>query len=354
MYKLFVLLTSLFLLNVAKADDGLHLGYSGFATYTLIEQKSWHENAGNVSVNLLAQYGDNWAAKAQLSNQEEPVRRAVVEYSWGRPGNNFMVQLGRIPRIPNLMSDVYGNPDEWNVSILPLSTYNRRKVHSLTFNALDGVKAVYDRSYSDGNIRTTIDYGKAPVERADWLQMEFSRRPYNPGWGFETDTGDVSFTIEATYKDNWTALVSKSHLNYHTALYNPRDRVSFITTRLIKNVDYFFDRYGLRYGTEDWSVQYEHGENELRVNGVKTSTARDDYILGTYFFNDDVSAFAGFSHGKDRGNPYSAQDRFLGVTHRFGNWTTILEYHNGQNSWQRYGSNEYQWHSWVLSGTLGF
>lgn len=351
MFRLLLLLIS-FLAITAHADE-LETSYSGYATYTYIGQKTWLANDNQIALNLNAQYGP-YAVKTQLSTRESLVKRLAAEYAVTKFGETLVFQVGRVPRVATLMSDVFGNPDEWGISVLPLSMYNPRKAHSATFNAIDGVKAMWDHNYSRGNLRLGIDWGTGAVDDKQNLQMELTRKPYNPGWDMHSRTNDdYTWFGELTF-DNWTALLSSSKYTWDTSLNNPLDRTSVATTRAIKDIDYNFSRFGIKYATTDWALQAEHGISRLNFNGVLNSRARDSYVMGTYYVSDDVAVFGGYSEGYKRGNPYTARDRFAGVVYRFGKWSTIIEYHNGENSWQRYNSTDYTWNSIAASLTYRF
>lgn len=352
MYKLLLLLINLFIVLSVSATE-LETSYSGFATYTLVEQQSWHKDVGLVAINGVAQYGD-FALKGQVASTENPVRRLAVEYTLATPKDTLVLQAGRVPRLTTLYSDVFGNPDEWGMAVLPLSVYNRRKVHSTTFNALDGVKALWDHNYSKGNLRLSADFGTAAVENYADLQMELTRKSYNPGWTLkEKRFADWTFGEELTI-GNWTLLASQSRFGYTTQLNDATDATSKAFTSKYNFIDYYFNRYGIKYAAKDWSVQAEHGDSRVYANNQINSIARDGYVSGNYYYNDNIALFGGYGVGYKRGNTYTARDRFAGIAYRSGKWTTTFEYHNGENSWQRHDSNNFIWDSYVASVTYRF
>lgn len=334
--------------------------YSGFATYTYFSDDTFQKSGGIVAINGSVTYGD-FAFKTQIANRAEPIRRWALEYSTGIHGDNLTFQYGRLPRLNTLFSDVYGNPAEWGMAVLPMSTYNRRKVHSLSFQAIEGIKAVWDHSTDWGGIRTTFNTGK-PIQELDceW-QTEATRKPCNHGWGFVPAKNNFDVALEARVGANWTLLASYNKLDIDAELYNPLDRASRTYSTLVSELDYRFGRLGLRYDDSWGYLQTEHGESRLWFKDKRpgkgfylNSTSWDDYYLGGFYVTEQITAFGGYSVGHERGSAFTSRDRFLGAIYRDGGWAYSAEFHNGEGSWQRAESTSYLWKSWALAATYSF
>jgi hypothetical protein len=334
--------------------------FSGFATYTAFSNQSFAESSGRVAANGSLHYGDA-AIKTQIDNDpDKKIRRFALEYAWPWEKNNVVVQLGRLPRLNTLFSDVYGNPSEWGMAVLPLATYNRRKVHSLAFQAIEGVKVQYDKGLSFGNLRTTINYGTAIQERAHEWQTEAYRGVSFPGWDLDGDphnSGDIALELTA---GRWTAIASHNKVAVNTVLLDPADRRAVGLTSKILGLDYRFTRAGLKYATCDWSIQGEYGAGRNHLvtpAGEKLeSKAWDAYILGGYDVLPKLTAYAGYATGQRYGS-FLSIDRFAGATYRHGRWSYSAEYHHGNGSWGEYHGNDtvYRWeHLFVGAATVAF
>lgn len=344
---------------VAAPADELTANLTGFATYTWVQQEGWFPSGGAVAINAAAHYGP-WALKAQLANNDVIVRRAQLEYSGGSMGRNLTVQLGRIPRLNTLFSDVYGNPAEWDVAVLPLSTYNRRKVHSLAFNALDGIKVIGDYNEGKLGLRGIVDYGRGIQENSCEWQIELTRRPCMPGWDFTGATGAFDLSLEARIGTAWTVMASYSSVLLDSVLNDPRDRrAMFYAMQYAHGLDYRFGRLSVRYAAPWGYLQAEHGEGRVWLHQpprgwVLNSTAWDDYFMGGWYATDALTIFAGYAVGHARNSVTTSRDRFVGAVYRMGRWSHTAELHDGQGSWQRANSWQPEWRSVVLATTYSW
>ena len=354
MQKLFASLISLLAAcSPAHASDWqTYVG--GSASYTMIGQSTFHKDSGDIKVNMHAAK-DGFAVKGQVATLEDPMRLLAAEYSFATSGTSLAVQAGRVSRISSLFNDVYGDPGEWGMAVLPLSMYNRRKVHSLTFNALDGFKTVLDHNYSRGNLRVQLSSGSGVVENHNDLQMELTRRDYNRGWDLHSrqGMGDYDIVLEGTF-DNWSALMSRSKYEWEARQNDGADATARAYSRLAKKTDYMFDRWGLRYANKTFSVQSEFGRSKVFLNDTENSRAWDAYVMGSWFATENLTPFIGHSMGHKRGNNFSPRDTFIGAAYRFGNWTATGELHSGRNSWQRHNSNVFSWTAVAASLTYRF
>lgn len=339
----------------------LTYGSTGFATYTAFQEQSFQENSGTIAVNGQVFYG-NFAVKGQVSNNEyEPIRRLVAEYTTPIGArDNITLQLGRIPRLNTLFSDVYGNPDEWDAAVLPLSTYNRRKVHSLAFQALDGGKISWNHNTDWGGFVATVNMGRTIEEHPCEWQMEATRRPCVTSWTFTPANDNYDVAIEARIGAAWTLLASYNKLSLGNQIVT-RNRTSVTFNTLINELDYRFGRLGIRYSGEWGYIQGEHGESRLFFYDTRPgkgrgldSTAKDDYLMGGYYVNDETTAYGGWSAGHSNTSTVYSRDTFLGVVWRDARWAYSLERHWGKGSWIRHGSTDYQWSTWVASVTVGW
>lgn len=345
----------------AHADENeLVYAYSGFATYTYYSQDSFQKSDGIVAINGSVSYGD-FAFKAQVANRDEPIRRWALEYSTGTMGDNFTFQLGRLPRLNTLFSDVYGNPDEWGMALLPMSTYNPRKVYSLGYQTIEGFKAVWDHNTSWGGIRTTYNTGKPIQEIACEWQMEATRKPCNTGWGFSPSKNNFDLAFEARIGADWTLLASYNKLDLDNNLYNPADYQSRLYNTLVSELDYRFGRLGVRYDADWGYLQTEHGESRLWFKDSRhgkgwmlNSTAWDNYYMGGWYVTEEITAYGGYSVGHERGSLFTSRDRFIGAVYRDAGWAYTAELHNGNGSWERIESTDYLWKSWAFSATYSW
>ena len=350
MSRLFVSLISLLALSAQAAE--LEWNLNGYATATHFQSQEFQPDTSLIAVNGSLQY-ENFAIRTQVADRETAIRRFAVEYSLPIVGNNLLVQLGRLPRLTTLFSDVYGNPDEWGMAVLPLSTYNRRKVHSLAFQAYDGVKVMWDHPTSIGHVRATANYGRNIEEFDCEWQMEAVRKPCMSGWTLRPQGNNYDAALEFS-RGPVKLLASVNHVSAKSELLNSKDRTGIYFTKMVPTLDYYFYRQGVKYEGSRWYVQAEHGENRLWFGDKLYSTARDDYVMGGYDVTGNCTAFGGYSSGHERGSTFTSRDRFGGGICRVGQWAFSLEHHNGEGSWQRIDSRVYDWGTWVASATVTF
>ena len=368
MLRLFVSLISAFALT-AQAEEldpqWLSFSHSGYASYTYISQPDFHESGGIVAVNGAVHY-KNWSIKTQIANRDDPIRRLALEYHTTTPAGSFMVQVGRVPRLLTLYSDVFGNPSEWDMAVLPLAGYNRRMVHSLSFNVIDGIKAVKDFNVGNTALRVSGAYGYNVQEGCDWQLEAASISKCDKSWQLDPMGNNYNVSLEARINTNWTLITTFDRVIAKTKLNDPSNRRSaFLVNFLAQEVDYTYWRTGLRYNNKHGYVQYEHGENRTyfkqdltRFGGPKgwelQASSADDYIVVGYYLNDSWTGYTGYSLGEKHGVDYNNEDTFVGVAYRHEGWTATLEHHRGHGGWVRHGSDNYSWEPVVASVTYSW
>ena len=360
MSKLLLLLISILLSTVALADDEhekvaavsnigeITVRNSGFATFTNVSDHAWFNSIQVAALNTSIHY-DQIGFHSQISTDSDVhIRRAVAEYSIG----NSLIQVGRIPRISGFFSNVSGNPDEWGLAILPLATYNRRAISDTTFNTIDGVKLLTDINYKFGNLRLSADFGHPPMEDKQHFQQEISRVAYDPSWDAFASKNNYNINSEITFKD-WTFLSGHYKLKFGTSM-NSVDKNSVEFTNKFQTGVLTFDRVGVKYATQTWTLQAEHSDSRLYATNSLIQISKSFYVLSKWHFSDRVSAFVGRSEGSSRYNTIKSHDSFAGVAHRCKNWTATIELHNGNGTWTKYSSNINKWNSIVTSITYRF
>lgn len=369
MSRLFALLTSL-LAGLAGATEDIDPQWltwntSGFASYTWISQPDFHPSIGIVAVNGAVHY-KNFSLKAQVANRPEPLRRAALEYHAALPGLSYAVQIGRVPRLSTLYSDVFGNPDEWDMAILPLAGYNRRMVHSLSFNVIDGAKLITDFKLGGVGIRASGAFGYGVQEGCEWQLEAASLGTCEPAWQLDPVGDNLNLSLEARINARWTLLTSFDRVHARATLNDPTNRAAgLLVNNIAQEAAYTYWRTGVRYSAEWGYVLVEHGENRTyflqdlspmgRAVGWRLqATSADDYLAAGYYLSDELTAFAGYSRGEKRGVSYINEDTFVGLAYRIGAWAATVEHHRGHGGWVRHGSTAYQWEPLVASLTYSW
>lgn len=350
----------------ATSSQWLTTSVSGYASYTAISDERFHPSSGIVAINGAVHYR-NWALKAQVANRPEPIRRAALEFNASLlPRHSVTLQLGRVPRLATLYSDVYGNPSEWDMAVLPLAGYNRRMVHSLSFNAIDGAKLIYDLGVRNSLLRLSATYGRNIQEGCEWQLEAADLDACAPAWSLAPASDNWNLGLEARINAYWTLLTTYDYVHAQSRLHDPRDRrAAFLVRSLAQEVAYTYWRTGVRYAGEWGYWQAEHGENRTyflqdlgafrgpRGWQLQASSA-DDYVVVGYYLSDALTGFAGYSRGEKRGVDYHNEDAFVGVNFRHDTWTLTLEHHRGHGGWVRHGANDYDWQPLVASVTYSW
>jgi len=174
----------------AQAQE-LEFSHSGFATYTYVQQDTFYPSKGLIAENLNAEYGQ-WALRAQITSKPNVISRAAIEYAIPEYSKNIAFQFGRVPRLTTFFSDSFGNPGERGMAVLPLASYNRRKVHNISFNSLDGARVQANYVIGGNSTQTTLAGGSLGTEDDCITQMEFTSRPCTPDYKFKGIPGSYS------------------------------------------------------------------------------------------------------------------------------------------------------------------
>jgi hypothetical protein len=342
-----------------ELNNNINFYTSGFITTTVFGDRDWHEDSTKAAINL-DMFSNNLALRTQIAVPSDVnVRRLAIEYSlWLGQQRDLTIQVGRLPRLGSFSNTAVDNPSTADTAIMPLAQYNRRMVNSLTFNSVDGIKAIYTNNTEYGLIKANFDYGKMLIEDQCEIQKEATKQ--NCRDGFRIDGQDGNYDYGLTYEiGNWTLLGYNGFVRARTQLLDPRDRASVFFTNGADRFEYSITKYGVKYSKDRLTLQTELTDTHLFIakknkDFLLNQKSNNWYVSGNYYLTDALSVNGSFSRGTSNmgGNNI---DRSIGFSYTYNDITFSIEQHMGKGrAWKKYLANTDNWNTFASSLTYRF
>jgi hypothetical protein len=328
----------------------VELSHSGYASATIFSDQEFYPNTFKLADNINIE-NDPFSIRTQLT--ERGISRLAVEYSYATSGNNVVLQLGRVPRLTTLYSDMFGSTSEWGMSVLPLASYNRRMVHASAFNALDGLRAQWTVSFSgDVHLKLIAAGGKMAVTDRCALQQEFTKsKSCDSDWQIKGDKGSYSASAQLNAGD-FDFLLSADRFTGYTVLEDkPSAKARYIATMQAPQVDYRVYRWGIKYSDTDLFIQAEGTENTTSTSTLGEFSSAMDASLTAGLRFDQVTPFFTSAYGKSRRSANRSRDFAFGVSWTDGALSASIQRNRGVGAWKRLDTPGYRWDSVSCSVT---
>ena len=341
----------------AHAKEDWSISHSGFITYTAFSDPSFYPNAGKLALNIGAERGE-LALRAQITDQG--FSRWALEYGIPAFQRNFLVQVGRVPRLTTFHSDIFGSPAEWGMAVLPLASYNRRMVHAQAFNAVEGVRVQQHLALGGHSLRLAAVTGRLSSQDDCALQQEFSKAPAcDPQWRIVGTPGSYAVSAQGE-QGRFQWLVSVDRFQAKTELTVPPgikpSRSALLSTQIIApRIDYRVYRWGLKWSDVDWYVQAEGTDNRTRTStlGLMSSAFDGSVTLGLRL--ERWTPFMNLAYGRGHAEgSRPSRDRALGLTYLTDDWAATIQHNRGTGSWKRLDTPETDWNTTSAAVTYRF
>lgn len=357
-----LLISALFALTASAQELPENLTYGGFIYNTTFGDKNWQKDRTVAAVNV-DYFVDRLAFRTQLSTYEnQPVRRAVVEYAHPIASSIEMIyQGGRFSRSDTFYEGITDNPGNYHQAVLPFAGYSYRMFNG-AFVIMDGVNAKSVIKLDDAIISARVTYGTPTIPSQKDLQFEAFRREFK---GYMINGTNDNYDISAHYETkNWHTYIHRSMYRFDdTTDGQPEGNYAY---KLVSHIDYRLDKFGIKYDDSDYVAQIEWFHDITAMNNVKevingrNNAVGFNYLLG-YYIDGNWFAYGGRSYGRNRIAFSHNEDNYLGVTYSNADWTFSFELHDGEGfAWRRYDApyvklpNVPSWNTWVTSVTYRF
>lgn len=348
-----------------------NLQTNGFVYFTEFSDHEWFNGRQVAALNIDYDI-DNFAIRTQLSSyKEQPIRRAVLEFSQPLPYNlEFTAQVGRFSVAESVFDDTTSSPGAFRMAMLPNAGYSYRMFNG-AFTIMDGWQVATSWRASDFLVKVRYGSGKSVIPSQIDLIHESFKRDFEGDDAIEMTATPKSYILgmQVEAKD-FVGYMSRNQYAYEVHKIGNSYLANLADTRY-SEITYRVDRIGGKYDNGDfwihqeWFHDYTHAFDK-RANKMywyDTGNSIGDVTIVGVHFTDAWSSYIGKSHGKNKMGTTHNIDQFVGVTWNSYPFTVSVEQHRGEGfAWRKhdapyvdFATKGYpQWDSLVVSGTYVF